>query len=258
MDQRSLRVRMDGQSGAWYSNERAAMNRSGLVLAIVVAVVIGAGCSDDDPAPASADASPSGRQEADDDPTPSPSGEKDDPPVKGAQPVGADGNLPAGLYFTDSFVPQAVFKVGAGWDTRFHAADSLELRYRPEPRDEVIYFDGSRTDLKVDEALKEIKLLFGNSTGSRRDFAFGSVQPVNVGDTDGQSFVMKVDAPQSVTVVLGERSPYEVRPGDRLRVHALDANGATVLIFVEAPAESFDEFSALAEDVLKTVRFPSA
>jgi hypothetical protein len=140
-----------GKPARGTQTKRAAMNRSGLVLAIVVAVVIGAGCSGDDPAPASADSSPSGRQEADDDPTHSPSGEKDDPPVKGAQPVGADGNLPAGVYFTDLFVTQAVFKVGAGY-----------------------------------------------------------------------------------------------------------ANDETVLIFVEAPAESFDEFSALAEDVLKTVRFPSA
>jgi hypothetical protein len=69
---------------------------------------------------------------------------------------------------------------------------------------------------------------------------------------------MDVKAPRGVSVVIDDREPYFVRPGDRIVMHAVDVDGTTVLVFVEAPAGGFDRFLQRATKVLRSVSFPSA
>jgi hypothetical protein len=229
------------------------MPRLMTALLVVALLTSCSGGDTDEPA----DAAPTGIEETED-PLP---GEAPGEP-SGGGPGGKapgrpteSGSLAAGRYHTSLFEPRAVFKVGKGWEASFEEPDSLTLLLEPEPRDQAIYLDSSQADLSIDEVLRFVKQTFTGATGERRNFRFSSQASTPVGEIDGEGFTMEVLADQPVvTLELGTEA-YEVKPGDKLNIRALDANGTTVLVFVEAAGTEFDAFRPKAERVLSTLSF---
>jgi hypothetical protein len=235
------------------------MHRPRLLGVLILLVILLVACSggDDDSAGAPEPAETATETEEPDTLGEEPSGEGAGAPAPAPLPGKAtvDGTLKAGKYHTSAFQPTALFKVGRGWETRFEQPDSLVLLLEPEPNDQAIYLDSSQADLSVDEVLRFVKQTFIGTTGERRNFRFSGQASAPTGVADGEGYTMEVLADQPVvTFGLGTES-YEVKPGDKLHVRAIDAGGSTILIFIEASGDEFDSFRPKAEKVLSTLRF---
>jgi hypothetical protein len=79
------------------------------------------------------------------------------------------------------------------------------------------------------------------------------VAPASVGDLEGQAFEATLDVGEALLSPLGG---YRLKVGNRLRVIAVTVRASTVLVLLQAPASSFDDFVAEAGAVLETVEFP--
>jgi hypothetical protein len=186
-------------------------------------------------------------------PEPSPS-ETGNALPEGVSPT-SEGILQPGSYQTSTFEPVASFEVGRGWRVPFEGTDYIVIARKLEPRDEVIYLDSSQQSLDVNGALRYVQDAFIGSTGVAGDFRFFNKQPARIGELAGTQVSMEVQANQSVvTLALGIEA-YEVRPGDRIDINAIDVGGKTILVFVEAPGARFAAFDKGAQRVIASLRF---
>jgi hypothetical protein len=207
-------------------------------LLVVLLFVMGA-CTSTDPAP-------SGGSLPSESPSPSPAL----PP--GVEPT-ARGPLKPGTYQTSVFEPAATFTVGRGWQIPFEGKDNIVIAQELEPRDEVIYLDSSQSALDAADALEYAQDVFSGTTGVARHFRFSDETTVSIGDFRGRGVTMNVRT-NAVTLGLGAEA-YEVRPGDRLHLNAINVNGDAILVFVEAPGAKFDAFVKEAKAVLASFEF---
>lgn len=220
---------------------------------MISVLIVLAGCSAEntDRGTATGDASPA-ETESSAPPEP-PREDTDDQEVADGVQATSEGILKPGRYRTSVFKPTATFEVRKGWQLSEEGIDRLLLLHKPEPRDEAIYLDSSQRDLDVRDALMYVRDAFVGTTGSARDFRFTSVTPVRVGNARGRGTMMTLATNQLVVTLALATEAYQVRPGDKLRLMAVDVDGDTVLVFVEAPRQRFSSFLKQAERVLASL-----
>jgi hypothetical protein len=231
------------------------MSRTLLRVSLLAILLLSMACGGND-SDGSARAGPS-PQETVESPEPPPTEEEEvdeEELPAGVRPT-TRGLLVPGRYQTNIFSPAVTFEVDRGWRIPFEGNDYLVLARKLEPKDEVIYLDSSQSSLSVDAALQYAQDAFAGTTGVARDFRFTNAAPVRIGDLRGREITMNVRTDRLVvTLALGIEA-YELRPGDKLQLNAIDVDGTTVLIFVEAPGARFATFSEQAQRAIDSFEF---
>jgi Ca2+-binding RTX toxin-like protein len=157
------------------------------------------------------------------------------------------GPLAPGTYVTGVFTPRFGFTVPSGWSASFaEEPRQVILARKRDPGGLSVTFDSFARAQSVETTIARLAGIEGVLASNR-----GAAE---IGGSTGQRVDLLVTA-DDLVLVPGLADRYELEPNDRLRAYALPIGGATVSIFVEAPAADFDSFLRQAEDLLGSLRW---
>jgi hypothetical protein len=160
------------------------------------------------------------------------------------RPNAGRGPLKAGAYTTDVFRPRVAFRVGSGWQVRYHQPTSISIHRKLDPGGQILELDSFGGNRSVAARIAQFSAIDGTEvTGPT---------PATIGGAAGQRVDLLVTA-DDIVVVPGLTDRYELEPNDRLQAYVVRVKGVSVAILVEAPADEFAGFSAAAEEVLASV-----
>jgi hypothetical protein len=154
-----------------------------------------------------------------------------------------DGDLGAGAYVVETFRPRVGFVVGSGWSVPFTPLPTQILLGHASGS---VRFDSIRSSQGVAPTIGRFAGIPGVDAGAP--------VPATIGNAVGQRIEFTVTS-RDFVVVPGLTERYEVERGDLVRAYALSVRGATVSIFVEAPAGTFAAFETVVDSLLASVRW---
>ena len=220
--------------------------RIGFLATLGVAAPVAASCSGSGPeeppgssAAPSASAAPAASVTP---PAPAPTLAAPSPSAVPTGPVSIqpDTDLAPGTYVTAGFRPRTTFTLGDAWHAGFDDPTHFDL-FMGGPR-QLTFFSGVRGT--VDQATARVRGAEGLEAGP--------VEPAAVGAYEGSSF----DAGLAAGAVLPFAPVgYELHVGDEMRVIAIDVEGRTLMVAVQAANGDLDAFLEPVGEVLASVRF---
>jgi hypothetical protein len=166
----------------------------------------------------------------------------EEPPPTDSPPI--DEELGGERFTADQFQPTVSFDVPQGWQA-FETDGTLVQTFEGANQDRGISFDGSFREMSVEETVAQLREAEG--------FQTGETTQTTVGGASGEMFEGDV---QQETVFEG--AAYMPFPGVHIQVHVVDVEGETVVVFVDAPEDVFEEFVGQARPVLESVEFGGA
>jgi hypothetical protein len=180
------------------------------------------------------------------------------------------GPVSSGKYRTDVFEPTVSFRVGEGWVTYSPAEESDNVGLYKQDEEALSFLNG-HTVLDPSKLPEEVPVPAPKDMVAwLQEHPYldaGEPTPANVGGVSGTQLDVVVspatkDYPQGCTVPCvpgwdlseGQYAYYFVS-GYETRLIVLDVEGETVIVAIEAPEETFEEFLPKAQEVLDTVEW---
>jgi hypothetical protein len=160
--------------------------------------------------------------------------------------AGRNRPLKGGEYTTDVFRPRYSFRVGEGWQVRYHDPTTISINRKPDPGGRILELDSFGGARSVAARIAQFSSIAGTQVTGPVD--------ATVGGAAGQRVDLLVTA-SDVVVVPGLTDRYELEPDDRLRAYVVNVKGVAVAIMIEAPSVDFSSFAAEAEAVLESLKW---
>jgi hypothetical protein len=158
----------------------------------------------------------------------------------GPVPIEPDTDLAPGTYVTAGFRPTTTFTLADAWHAGFDDPTHFDL-FMGGPR-QLTFFSGVRGT--VDRAIARVRSVEGLEAGP--------VESATVGAYEGSGFDAALAAgPVLPFAPIG----YELHVGDEMRVIAIDVEGRTLMVVVQAASGDLDAFLEPVGEVLASVRF---
>jgi hypothetical protein len=163
-----------------------------------------------------------------------------------------EGDLPAGRYETSAFEPKVRLELPAGW-TSLHEDEAFFDLHRPlaEPAS-----GGPVWDVAVMVARLAGDAAPGDVIDGLEANASLEVTREAGATLDGAEGIrVDVEAESDSTILTFPGGSLAAFPGRKVRVYAVDVDGQTVVLAVDAAAQSFEQDVAAAQPLLDSVDF---
>ena len=156
------------------------------------------------------------------------------------------------VYETSTFEPRVSLELPAGWASHHEGATFFSV-HRPLAAPE---HGGPIWEVAVQVASLEVDEAPGDVIDGLEDNPSLEVGRVGAAELDGAEGIrVDVEATTESPVVSFPGGSLAAFPGRKLRVYAVDVDGRTVVLVVDAATERFEEDVEAAEPVLESIDF---